>query len=85
MQLDYRSSEVLESTKVEVNSAVTGKLGNIFFIREKEYNHYTNGKIELFKEYFIKRDERDFAHQQYLTYSTEKAFRNAIKRWQNKK
>lgn len=76
--LDYRTSENIEL--VLVKSTDEFQAGCIEFVHSKEYNHYTDGSVELFKEYFTKNDQRECVRSDYRTYSSKKAWSNAINR-----
>ena len=55
----------------------------IYFRVSESYNTYKDGTKELFQRLYIKNDERDYVRmsEKYRTYSTEKGYRNAIKKW----
>ncbi len=84
--LDYRTSETLESTSLQMQDGFNGVKQVISFHISRTYNVYTDGTREVFQTSYIKQDGREYVNQSEIArfYSTEKAYRNAIKRWSKK-
>jgi hypothetical protein len=84
--LDYRTSETIESTTLQMENGCNGIKQTISFIIYETYNHYTDGTVELFSRDYIKQDGREYVKisEQSRHYPSEKSYRNAIKRWSKK-
>jgi hypothetical protein len=84
--LDYRTSRTIESTRLQMEDGCNGVEQVIFFNITEDYNHYTDGTVDLFKRTYAKQDGRQYVNQGdfHRHYKTEKGYRNAIKRWSKK-
>jgi len=81
--LDYRQSKTIESTKLKMEDGCNGVEQVIFFFVNETYSVYTDGSKELFSRTYIKQDGRQYVRisDKSRSYSNEKSYRNAIKRW----
>ena len=84
--LDYRTSNTIESTRLQMEDGCNGVEQVIFFYVSETYNVYTDGTKDLFNRSYIKQDGREYVKisERSRSYSNEKSYRNAIKRWSKK-
>ncbi len=81
--LDYRTSNTIESTRLQMEDGCNGVEQVIFFFVNETYNVYTDGSKELFNTSYTKQDGRQYVKmsERSRDYSNETSYRNAIKRW----
>ena len=84
--LDYRTSNTIENTRLQMQEGCNGIEQVIFFYISETYNIYTDGSKELFNKSYVKQDGRQYVRQSEVNryYNNEKSFRDAIKRWKRK-
>ena len=81
--LDYRTSNTIESTRLQMEDGCNGVEQVIFFFVKETYNVYTDSSKELFNTSYIKQDGRQYVKmsEKSRDYSSMTSYRNAIKRW----
>jgi hypothetical protein len=84
--LDYRQSQTIESTRLQMKEGCNGLEQVIFFYVSETYNIYTDGSKELFNKSYVKQDGRQYVRQSEVNryYNNEKSYREAVKRWKRK-